>query len=138
MVKKVWLILLLVLSGLVDNRSAEQQVAIAEPAMTLPQTGQKVTFVELGSMSCIPCKKMQPVMQSLEKKYGVQLKVLFYDVWNPGQRQYAEKYAIRIIPTQVFLDSTGREFFRHEGFFPEEKIDLLLKQQGLAPLTVKP
>jgi len=26
------------------------------------------------------------------------------------------------IPTQVFLDENGKEFFRHEGFFPEEKI----------------
>ena len=41
----------------------------------------KVTFIELGSVNCIPCKQMQPVMKSIEEKYGEQIKVIFYDVW---------------------------------------------------------
>jgi thiol-disulfide isomerase/thioredoxin len=39
----------------------------------------KVTFVELGSVNCIPCKQMQPVMKAIEKKYGEQVKVIFYN-----------------------------------------------------------
>ena len=35
----------------------------------------KVTFVELGSVNCIPCKQMQPIMKSIEEKYGDQVKV---------------------------------------------------------------
>lgn len=27
----------------------------------------KITFVELGSVNCIPCKQMVPVMESIEK-----------------------------------------------------------------------
>jgi thioredoxin 1 len=90
-----------------------------------------VTFVELGSVNCIPCKKMQPIMKSVEKKYGEQLKVIFYDVWKEDQRQYAEKYGIRLIPTQIFLDEKGKEIFRHEGFYPEKEIDILLQEKGL-------
>jgi len=93
-----------------------------------------VTFIELGSVNCIPCKKMQPIMKSLETKYGSQLKVIFYDVWKTDQKKYAEMYKIRVIPTQVFLDKDGKEFFRHEGFFPEEEIDKLLQKRGLKPL----
>jgi thioredoxin 1 len=44
---------------------------------------------------------------------------------------YAEKYGIKVIPTQVFLDKEGKEFFRHEGFFPEGEIDKLLQKRGL-------
>ncbi len=29
-----------------------------------------VTFIELGSKKCIPCKMMQPVMDSIEKSYA--------------------------------------------------------------------
>jgi len=76
---------------------------------------------------------MQPIMASVEKKYGDQLSVVFYDVWKSDQRQYAEKYEIRVIPTQVFLDKDGKEFFRHEGFFPEVEIDKLLQKRGLTP-----
>jgi thioredoxin 1 len=93
----------------------------------------KVTFVELGSVNCIPCKMMQPVMKNIEKKYGSQVKVIFYDVWTQEQRPYAEKYGIKLIPTQVFLDEKGKEFHRHEGFYPEEEIDKILKQKGLMP-----
>ncbi len=94
----------------------------------------KVTFIELGSVNCIPCKKMQPVMKAVEKKYGEQLKVIFYDVWKEDQKKYSELYKIKLIPTQVFLDENGKEFFRHEGFYPEKDIDKVLQKQGL---TVK-
>ncbi|MBT8387816.1 MAG: thioredoxin family protein [Ignavibacteria bacterium] len=97
----------------------------------------KVTFVELGSVNCIPCKQMQPVMKSIEEKYGDQVKVVFYDVWKADQKKYAQKYGIRLIPTQVFLDEDGKEFHRHEGFYPEEEIDKLLKKKGLVPNSKK-
>jgi thioredoxin 1 len=91
----------------------------------------KVTFVELGSVNCIPCKAMQPVMKAIEEKYGEQVKVVFYDVWTKEQRHYAERYKIKLIPTQVFLDEYGKEFHRHEGFYPETEIDKVLQSKGL-------
>jgi thioredoxin 1 len=91
----------------------------------------RVTFVELGATWCTPCKLMQPVMRSLENRYGEQLKVIFYNVSSDKERSYAKQYGIRLIPTQVFLDESGKEFFRHEGFFPEAEIDKLLKQRGM-------
>ncbi len=97
----------------------------------------KVTFVELGSVNCIPCKAMQPVMKSIEKNYGQQVKVIFYDVWTDEQKPYAEKYGIKLIPTQVFLDADGKEFHRHEGFYPEEEIDKILQSKGLKRNNVK-
>ncbi len=97
----------------------------------------KVTFIELGSVKCIPCKQMQPVMKSIEEKYGDQIDVIFYDVWQPEQKKYAQKYGIRLIPTQIFLDENGKEFHRHEGFYPEAEIDKLLKTKGLDPLDKK-
>lgn len=91
----------------------------------------KITFVELGSVNCIPCKQMQPVMKAIEKNYGEQVKVVFYDVWTQEQKKYASQYKIKLIPTQVFLDENGKEFFRHEGFYPEAEIDKLLQKKGL-------
>ncbi len=90
-----------------------------------------VTFIELGSVNCIPCKQMQPIMKSIEEKYGSQVKVVFYDVWKPEQKKYATEYGIKLIPTQIFLDKNGKEFHRHEGFYPENEIEKVLKTQGL-------
>lgn len=87
----------------------------------------KVTFVELGSVNCIPCKAMKKIMDSLEVKYPKDLRIVFYDVWTEQGRTYAESYGVHGIPTQVFLDESGKEFFRHEGYFPKEALEQVLK-----------
>ena len=89
----------------------------------------QVTFIELGSVNCIPCKAMQPVMRELERRFGDQIRVVFHDVWQDDRP--AKTYNIRVIPTQVFLDEDGREFHRHEGFYPIEQIETLLRARGL-------
>ena len=90
-----------------------------------------VTFIELGSVNCVPCKAMQPVMESIRKKYSSQVSVLFYDVWTKVGAPYGQKYQIRVIPTQVFLDGNGKEYYRHEGFFPEEELLKILVKGGV-------
>ena len=97
-------------------------------------TTAKITFIELGSVKCVPCRQMQPVMKAIEQKFAGQVKVIFYDVWNKEQNHFAYDYHINLIPTQVFLNAQGNEIFRHEGFFPEEKITEFLKKQGLQPM----
>jgi thioredoxin 1 len=90
-----------------------------------------ITFIELGSVNCIPCRMMQPVMKSIGEKYGKQVKILFYDVWTNKGSPYAKLYKIRVIPTQVFLDPWGREILRHQGYFPLKEIEKFLETQGL-------
>ena len=91
----------------------------------------KVTFIELGSVRCIPCQKMQVVMKSIEKKYGNQVHVVFHDVWTPEGKPFGEQYKIQVIPVQIFLDDKGKEFFRHEGFFPEAELIKVLNTKGV-------
>jgi len=91
----------------------------------------KVTFIELGSVRCIPCQQMQSVMKSVEKKYGSQVKVVFHDVWTPEGKPFGKQYGIEAIPTQVFLDENGKEFSRHVGFFPEEELIKVLQSKGV-------
>jgi thioredoxin 1 len=91
----------------------------------------KVTFIELGSVRCIPCQQMQPVMKSIEQKYGTQVRVVFHDVWTEEGAPYAKQYNIESIPTQIFLDEGGKEYFRHVGFFPEEELVKVLNQKGV-------
>ena len=91
----------------------------------------KITFIELGSVKCIPCQKMQPIMKSIEEKYGNDVKVVFHDVWTEAGAPYAKQFGIEAIPTQVFLDETGKEYFRHVGFFAEEELIKILNQKGV-------
>jgi thioredoxin 1 len=98
----------------------------------VPAAKKKVTFVELGSVKCIPCKMMQPIMKDIETEYGDQVHVVFHDVWTAEGQPFARKYGIRAIPTQVFLDADGNEFFRHEGYFPKAEIVNVLKTRGIS------
>ena len=97
------------------------------------ESGQKykVTFIELGSVRCIPCQQMQSVMKSIETKYGNEVKIDFHDVWTEAGKPYGVKYGIEAIPTQVFLDGTGKEYFRHVGFFAEEDLVKVLQMKGV-------
>jgi thioredoxin 1 len=90
-----------------------------------------ITFIELGSDRCIPCRMMQPILKTVQQRYGDQIRVVFYDVWKAEQKKFGKEYGVRVIPTQVFLDRTGKEVFRHEGFFAESEIDTLLRKHGL-------
>jgi thioredoxin 1 len=91
----------------------------------------KVTFVEIGSVNCIPCKAMQPIMKAVEAEYQGQVKIVFHDVWTAKGKADARIYNIRVIPTQVFLDKNGKEYFRHEGYFPKEEVVRVVKMQGV-------
>jgi thioredoxin 1 len=96
-----------------------------------PSDAVKVTFVEIGSVNCIPCKAMQPIMKAVEEEYKGQVKIVFHDVWTPKGKADAMKYNIRVIPTQVFLDKNGKEYFRHEGYFPKADVVRVIKKQGV-------
>ena len=86
-------------------------------------------LLELGSDKCIPCKAMAPVLASLKKEYAGRLTVDFIDVWK--QKDAARTHGVQIIPTQIFFDATGRERFRHEGFFSQEDIVAKWKELGV-------
>jgi thioredoxin 1 len=123
--------ILLILSAiLIFTTGCEAQSAKSDDDTT-KKSDAKVTFVELGSVNCIPCKQMQPIMKAIEEKYGDQVEVVFHDVWKQEEKHFAQKYGIKLIPTQVFLDENGKEFHRHEGFYPEAEIDKVLQGKGL-------
>ena len=96
-----------------------------------PAQGIKVTFIELGSVGCIPCDMMRPILDEIEKEYEGQVLVRFYDVRSLFGRPYAEKYNVRMIPTQVFIDKDGNEYYRHVGFFPKDEVAKILELRGV-------
>jgi len=77
-------------------------------------------LVDVGAKTCIPCKLMAPILEELKTEYAGRLQVDFLDVSiNPD---FAGQYKVRVIPTQIFFDASGKELFRHEGFMSKEDI----------------
>ena len=99
------------------------------PAPLATQPTGLPRLVDLGSTTCIPCKMMAPILEDLKKEYAGKLQVEFIDVnENPDA---AKPFAVRVIPTQIFIDASGKEW-RHEGFFSKEDILAKWKELGVA------
>ena len=95
------------------------------------ETKPLVTLIELGSVRCVPCRMMQPILDEIAKEYEGKVEVVFYDVWTKEGRHYAAKYRINMIPVQVFLDKDGKEYYRHAGFLPKDDIVRVLRLRGV-------
>jgi thioredoxin 1 len=94
-----------------------------------PAVKQLPKLLDLGATKCVPCKMMAPILEELAKDYKGQLDVQFIDVWKDDKA--AGKYKVQSIPTQIFYDAKGKEFFRHVGFFPKEDILKTFEKQGV-------
>jgi thioredoxin 1 len=89
----------------------------------------KPTVIDLGARTCIPCRKMAPILESLSSEYRSKASVLFIDVHE--NQAAAEKFRIQMIPTQVFFNAQGKEVKRHVGFMEKAGIVKELKAAGL-------
>lgn len=99
------------------------------PAAAAPK--QLPRMVDVGADKCIPCKMMAPILEELKKDYAGRVDVEFVDVWkNPSA---GTQYAIQMIPTQLFFDASGKELFRHVGFFGKEEILGKWVELGMLP-----
>lgn len=101
----------------------QKPTAVKKSSAKLPR------LVDLGATKCIPCKMMAPILEELAKEYKGKLDVQFIDVWE--NQKAGQKYGIKSIPTQIFYDANGKEFFRHEGFFSKEDILAKFEAQGI-------
>jgi thioredoxin 1 len=135
--KYIYIIIFLVLLAIVfgfKKVSNNTEATLNESTLTQESVKTediKATFVELGSVGCIPCDKMQPIMKEIAEEYKGQVKVIFYDVRTVFGEPYKKKFNIRAIPTQVFLDKDGKEYFRHLGFFAKDELVKVLQMQGV-------
>ncbi|RII29068.1 MAG: thioredoxin [Geobacter sp.] len=117
--------LLLMLAGVACAELPSATDAIVKQALS----SGKPTVIDLGARTCIPCKKMAPILESLSGEYRGKASVLFIDVHE--NRAAAEKFRVQMIPTQIFFDARGKEVKRHIGFAEKSEIVRELKTLGI-------
>jgi thioredoxin 1 len=85
--------------------------------------GFGITFLEFGATGCVSCKKMEIVMREVKEKFPKKVNVKFYNILLPGDQDIMKYFGIAAIPTQVLLDSSGNEVFRHTGYFSTAELE---------------
>ncbi len=109
--------------------------AAPKPVVQEVNTPGLPRLLDLGADKCIPCKMMAPVLEDLKQEYAGRVNVEFIDVWkNPAA---AKEHNVPSIPTQIFFDASGKELFRHTGFFAKEDIVAKWKELGMLPAGAK-
>lgn len=87
------------------------------------------TVAEFGAATCIPCKRMKPIMEEIATEYGDRLNMSFVDVTK--RSDLVNRYAISLIPTQIMFDASGQEITRHIGYWPKEELVAKLQEIGV-------
>ena len=109
------------------------------PAEYMPEklTGKGLpALIDVGAGTCIPCKLMAPILEELKEELQGKITVQFLDLNKyPGS---ADIYRIKAMPTQIFYDASGKELFRHEGFYSKEDILGKFKELGVDPTAAEP
>lgn len=122
--------LLTVLGGFaVATIAAAELPSAGATAISQALAAGKPTVIDLGARTCIPCKKMAPILEALAAEYQDKASVLFVDVHE--NQAAAKKFHIQMIPTQIFFDANGKEVKRHVGFMERDGIIKELKAAGL-------
>jgi len=106
---------------------AQAKLAMDNPVDKARASG-KPTMVEFGAQGCGPCDMMTPILEKLREKYRDRVNIVFLPVRE--EQIIASRYGIRSIPVQAFFDKSGREIFRHIGFFPQEECEKWLRKAG--------
>ena len=122
-------ILTAVLFGLIATSAHAELPSAKAAAVNQALLSGKPAVIDLGARTCIPCKKMAPILESLSTEYRGKASVLFIDVHE--NQAAAQKFRIQMIPTQIFFNSQGKEVKRHVGSMGKADIVKELKAAGL-------
>jgi len=122
--------LLIIAALLLVSTAARAELPSAKNAsINQALSSGKPTVIDLGARTCIPCKKMAPILESLSGEYRGKATILFIDVHE--DRAAAQKFRVQMIPTQIFFDTRGKEIKRHIGYMDKSDIIKELKTAGL-------
>jgi len=88
-----------------------------------------VLIVEFGGEHCIPCKKMQPILQDIQKGLGEKGSV--HNFWIADHPEIAKRHKVMLMPTQIVFDAKGREILRHQGLWELAAFQRALQDKGV-------
>lgn len=109
--------------------AARQYVLAMNNPVNKARKSGKPTFVDFGRDGCQPCAMMTPILAALKKEYAGKMNMLFINT--EKEQILAARYGIEVVPVQILFDKSGKEVFRHEGFFAKEEIVSKLAEIGV-------
>jgi thiol-disulfide isomerase/thioredoxin len=110
-----------------------EPVPCRQPAEAAPESGQLPAMWDFGSTTCIPCKTMKGILDPMMADYRGRVNIRIINVHD--EQELSRRFRITVIPTQVFIDSSGKEIFRHVGVYPRDSIEARFSEFGMPVVT---
>ena len=82
-------------------------------------------LADFYSDSCIPCKRMSPILSQLEAEYADKIKIV--KINTNFEKELVEKYSIQAAPTLI-LFKNGEEVSRIRGAAKKDEIITLIER----------
>lgn len=99
------------------GKSTAKQMTIESFQQTI--MGSKIVLVDFGAEWCPPCKKMEPVIKSLQENNAGKFTLLKVDGGN--DQDIVQKYAVTALPVFIIFKD-GKEVWRRDGVATEKEI----------------
>ena len=100
-----------------QGRSTAKQMSLESFNNTI--TGSKTVLVDFGAEWCPPCKKMEPVIKSLQQNNTGKFTLLKVDGGN--DQDVMQQYKVTALPVFIIFKD-GKEIWRKDGVATEKEI----------------
>ncbi|MFP4486511.1 MAG: thioredoxin family protein [Campylobacterales bacterium] len=112
----IGLVVIFMLSGCEDKPT---KADVASKSEVLAKIGSEPMVLEIGASSCTACIDMKKKIDAL-KSQNTELPIYIVDVYE--NKKVVDMFKIQMIPTQVVLNSKGKEVHRNVGGVSSEKL----------------
>ena len=108
---------------IVIGKSNAKQMTVEEYNKAI---ANKVVLVDFGATWCAPCRLMQPILASLQKKYSNKFSLLKVDAGN--DEVLIKLNNVTALPVFIIYKN-GKQVWRKEGVVTEEELSNIIKKQ---------
>ena len=116
-------------SGPAAQSQAQAQTQPQAQAQAQPYTPTNLPKLwDFWATWCPPCKELKPTIEALDKEYEGKIEIRSINV--DKNKELAQKFEVKAIPTLVFLDAKGNELSRIVGLTQKDTIVGRFKTHG--------
>lgn len=85
---------------------------------------EETVLADFYSETCVPCRRMSPILSEVENEFGGKLKAIKVNVAFDGD--LAQEYDVRAVPTFIMFKN-GKEASRILGAVPKTELASMVK-----------
>ncbi len=102
---------------LIMSKNSENFSAIAK-------VNDNPTLITFTSNMCADCKKLKAVLNEVQPTYEDKINFIGYNALAKDRniQNAIKKYQVTLVPTMIFLDRSGNQINKIEGFIPKEEL----------------